>query len=220
MEEHRKYIEAVRASLKEYAHGSPVFEPLAVGDYGDISRVRYDDASRKFLKAGFSSLGDYSMRDSPSGNRAFTFIRMFLSGDGGVSAAYFYHPSIGGIFDLDTEFDDGSFVLTTTAPRSSLLLPPVVISRISLKPQVPFRALVAIHLARVFKHRVFKRLRVSKKFSSEDVIAAQKRQEAIKRAEMKFAGRLSKRQLDELMKPVDGALLPEVEQALLEKWQS
>lgn len=219
MKNNDQYIAEIHRVMKDYAESDTVFELIARGSHPDISRSPYEKAAQKFM-GSFRCLGDYDMVDRKTGAVAFTFLRAFLSQDGRISGAFFYHPDIGGVYDLDTEFDDGTFVVTTTAPSTKLLIPPFALNRVALKPKVPFPILLGLHNARVFKHGVFRKRDVRKKTDSREVFEAQCRQEALKKASVIANQGMSAAQLRSWMKEIEGDLLPEDQAAILEKWKA
>jgi hypothetical protein len=210
----------IQSALRDYAHSNVVFAAAEPRAFPGVNLAYYRKAQRELEGLGFRSLGDYTISLEHQSYPSSTFAREFAFAEFGVMAAFFHLPGVGKVLDFETEFEDGTFHATTTAPRAKMLVPPISISRIHLKRTIPTQLALAIHLALVVGASRQRNTAVRKHRNVEDVHAAQNRQHRLKGAELRVTRRLPKEQLDHLLGGMRAVVLTEDENALLGEWKS
>jgi len=168
---------------------------FAVGDGRDFPQLDlawYESSARSLQMLGYRGVGDLLDLDHNTKHpTARTFIRVLVSNDGNtVAGLYHYwdsrpevrHAAVNDskTLDLETEFDDGSFVITSNMPRQADLDTGPMIDRGVAAIRDP-GALVALHATRVQAYlRRLPKLDIVPKVSMPDVIASEKREHALK----------------------------------------
>jgi hypothetical protein len=177
----------------------------------------YDKTAHKLANKGFRTLADVedkTITATPDGVLMPVLIRTLLSKDGTVMAAL-YHPRIkplmmrlllwvlrklpGKVVDMETEFTDGSFVVTSNAAAAAAIDLPALISAEYLPKTASAHHVAHRHTQRVAAH-IASRHGVSAKAvrTHAEVLASQNRMNAIKAAFRNEIGGITKDELDRL----------------------
>ena len=207
-------ILAVIEATYQATHDYQIVSPRA---FRHLDLSFYDRTTTMLTSKGFRALADVedkTITNTPGGVLMPVLIRSLISKDGTVMAAL-YHPRIrpliprallwvlrklpGKVVDMETEFTDGSFVVTSNAATAAAMDLPALISAeylpITAKPlEVHQRhmARLATHLA----HRPGVTARVVE--THVELIASQNRMNALKAAYRGEIGGVTKEELDKL----------------------
>ncbi len=213
---------------------------LAVVDcreFGHLDLAFYDAATDLLTSLGYRVLGDLENRTLNSNpKRAFCriMIRGLVSPDGSVSVGIYHakrrarhrflswiagHPKHDRIVDVETEYADGSFLLTTNATSASLaLFPPTVRTQF-----VPYGTEITEILAT--HHRRHAALLASEpgctpriRRTLEEVLESQRRQLALKCAFRDSIGGLTVSELQRIAGN-DSVRVAEIAERVRELWQ-
>jgi hypothetical protein len=170
-------------------------------DFKDVDQGAYEQAARDFADAGFRSLGDVIDQTIAELGQTSPPIRVMASADGTTLAAlyHFKNPMMPQsannestlICDLTSEFDDGSFLVTSNTEGLDLMTPPPQIQR----RQLPLETASDMQRAR---HETEKQKLLAAKSGATciavstlgDALEMEKRQQAIKNAFRKGIGYL------------------------------
>lgn len=212
-------VNEIHATLSDYAYSHLVFAASESRAFPDVNLAYYRRTQCALESLGFRTIGDYTISLEHQSYPITTFAREFILAEFGVMATFFHLPGVGKILDFETEFEDGTFHVTTTAPSAKLFVPPVSISRVHLKRTIPIQVALTIHLALVVATSRQKNTVVRKHSNVEDVHAAQNRQHRLKGAELRVTRRLPKEQLDHILSGMKAVVLTEDEAALLSEWK-
>ena len=177
----------------------------------------YDATTQALSAQGFRKLCDVEDRTLAAvpGNVLMpVMIRSLVSSDGSVMASI-YHPRIkplwlrfllwitrkspGKVIDMETEFTDGSFVVTSNAASAAAMDLPKLINAEYFSVATPVDVLRSRHAERVHTHLREHTTIVTKRVASHsDLIAAQNRMDAIKAAYRGEIGCVSREELERL----------------------
>lgn len=186
--------------------------------FGHLDMRFYERTTRLLGSNGFRTLADIedkTITNSPNGVLMPVLVRTMLSRDGTVLAGL-YHPRIrriglrlllwlfrklpGKVIDMETEFTDGSFVVTSNAMSAAAIdQPDALISAEFLPGSVTALAVFHRHAARVAAH-VLARTGVGTRAVSTlgEFLASQNRMNAIKAAYRGEIGAVTKAELERL----------------------
>ena len=185
--------------------------------FGHLDQRFYERTARVLSVEGFRRLADVEDRTitaSPGGVLMPVMIRSMLSKDGAIVASL-YHPRIkprlirlllwvlrklpAKVVDMETEFDDGSFVVTSNAASAAAIDLPSLISATYMPAHATVLGVLQKHIARVTAHAATRPGIHAKKFRTHsDVLASQNRMNAIKAAFRGEVGGVTKEELDRL----------------------
>ena len=180
--------------------------------------IRYYDRTARVLSVeGFRQLADVEDRTitaTPNGVLMPVLIRSMLAKDGTL-AAFMYHPRIksltlrallwllrrlpGKVVDMQTEFDDGTFVVTTNAVSAAAIDLPALISAEFMPANSSPLGIFQRHLTRVAAHAAERPgIRARSIRSHAELVASQNRENAIKAAYRGQVVGISREELDRL----------------------
>ncbi|MBC7841912.1 MAG: hypothetical protein H7099_06355 [Gemmatimonadaceae bacterium] len=186
--------------------------------FGHLDMRFYERTTRLLGSNGFRTLADIEDRtitNSPNGVLMPVLVRTMLSRDGTVLAGL-YHPRIsrillrvllwlfrklpGKVIDMETEFSDGSFVVTSNATSAAAIdLPATLISAEFLAASVTALAVFHRHAARVAAHLIARPGVTARAVSTlDELVASQNRMNAIKAAYRGEIGAVTKAELERL----------------------
>lgn len=193
------------------------FRPAAEADFKGLDRDYYENTTRELLGRGFRQLGDLVDQTIEETSGVVAPIRVLVSADGATTAAL-YHLVPPGMppdadkllmCDVTTEFDDGTFLMTSNTEGSDLMTPPPQIQR----RQFPLRTRVAEMLA---AHASDLDQLTAKKASDggggaspviietvADALASERRQQAAKNAFRKGIGYLDPEEVRRIAESAD-----------------
>ncbi len=177
----------------------------------------YEKATRLLTARGFRVLADVedtTITATPGGVLMPVMIRTLLSKDGTVMAAL-YHPRIkplllrlllwvmrkspGKVVDMETEFSDGSFVVTSNAASAAAITLPELIAAEYLPITARVHDVHQRHTERVAAHlRQRSGITTRSIRTHDELIASQNRMNAIKAAFRGEIGAITKEELDQL----------------------
>ena len=203
-------IEATYQAIHDYV-------VVEAKSFGHLDLAFYERTAKVLSVEGFRRLADVEDRtvtNTPKGVLMPVLIRSMLSKDGTIMAAL-YHPRIkpvlvrmllwvmrklpAKVVDMETEFDDGSFVVTSNAASAAAIDLPSLISAACLPTTATVLGVFQRHLTRVAAHVAARPGVHAKKFTTHaELLASQHRMNAIKAA---FRGEISgitKEELDRL----------------------
>jgi hypothetical protein len=170
------------------------FTPAIAEDFSGVDGVFYDRTREALEAQGFQYLGDTVDRTIAELGKPSPPIRAFVSPDGEtVVGAYHFPfdvppPQINGakcyVYDVGSEFSDGTFLATSNTAELDLMTPPPQIH----KQRVPFSTtlmeLLQLHAAEKAKLQAAKNgATCTIVHTMDDVLAGERRQQIIK---MKF----------------------------------
>jgi hypothetical protein len=175
------------------------FRDATETDFDRVDRRAYERAAREFADAGFRHLGDIVDQTLEQAGHGGAPIRVMASPDGTSVAGIFHvqHDNLPEspdgsttlLCELTSEFDDGSFLVTSNTEGLDRTLSPPQIQR----RQLPLESALDMHRAR---HETEKQklqaakdgVRCKAVSTIRDVIEMEKRQQAIKNAHRKETG--------------------------------
>ncbi|HEY7088721.1 MAG TPA: hypothetical protein VH518_11570 [Tepidisphaeraceae bacterium] len=175
------------------------FRDATDADFAKVDRSAYDQATEDLNRATFRHLGDIvdSTIEETGGNSPP--IRVFASPDGTTTAGVYHFKAPGMeeklgpdgalICDFSSEFSDDSFLMTSNTEGLDLMTPPPKIRRRHCHVQTPLDEIRTTHETEKQKLLAAQPGIQCKSVSTlDDVIAAAKRQQAIKNAFRKNIG--------------------------------
>ncbi len=192
--EAQEMLDKIRAAYQpehEYVQIDP-------NDFKYLDLKYYDEVSENLAASGFRVLGDFEdVTLSQVWPRLRTFIRGLVSHDGTIMAGIYHMKPLGWLrlqvwlgmlknvkaLDLETEFSDGCFVITSTAPKELCLTNPPEIAREHYPPGTSMEEMLESH-----KQRVSQYLRANSHIacipirSLANMLASQNREMAIRSA--------------------------------------
>jgi hypothetical protein len=133
------------------------YRDAAEADFFHLDRDQYESTTRWFEAGGYRVLGDMVNSTIEELSNVTTVYRIMVSEDG-LTEAGMYHfpkpmPSMGDrpifIVDLDTEFSDGTFLVTSNTKETDLLTPPPQLRRNRLPLDTSLATLVDEHKSAV-----------------------------------------------------------------------
>lgn len=199
------------------ASQAPEFKPVNPGEFGRLDLRFYDRTELDFLKAGFRTLGDFEPVHITRAQNRRDLYRMFVAADG-VIAAVISHmkpnrpallmywllrimrkwPKDVHAIELQSELSDGSFLLTNNAGQQPIEFPPTV-EVLSLPVGTRVQDVLKVHRDRLGK-RLGTDVRPVVAASIADLVAAEQRQEKLKREHRLSNGGVSEQELRNLTK--------------------
>jgi hypothetical protein len=170
-----------------------VAEPKIVqaDSYSHLDLDFYRATSAALQSRGFRVLGDIDP-GQPIPMARPLFIRISASADGGVMASVYNYRARGlarlltpthrdvRTIDFESEFSDGTFVVTSNAYAARHLTPPPAISTAYLESDVALHALLSRHLERIAEHVEGRNCRAVQISSLEDALQSQDRLRQVK----------------------------------------
>jgi hypothetical protein len=159
--------------------------PVNAANYRMLDLQYYDQARDYFVGKGFKIMGDFEDADFKRKNPDTPiFLRILVSAKGVISAVIFHlHRADLGVsmrlLDLTTEFDNGTFIVTSKSTQASALAQPGEIQT-TYSPNMTVKELVALHLNRAKEFaRTTKSAPIRLK-DLNDLVSQEKRQQSIK----------------------------------------
>ncbi len=203
-------IEATYQPAHEYVPADPK-------RFGHLDQGFYTRTARQLESNGFRTVAtveDRTITNTPNGVLMPVMIRCLLSKDGTVMAAL-YHPRIkklglrlflwlfrklpGKVVDMETEFSDGSFVVTSNAASAAAIALPALISAEYLPATANVHEVHTLHTARVAAHLAEREgVHALAIATHPQLVASQNRMNAIKAAYRGEIGGITKEELDKL----------------------
>ncbi len=187
------------------------FRPASEEDFEDLDRDYYESTTATLSEAGFRHLGDIVDETIEQLHGIGTPIRVIASLDGSTQVAI-YHldvPDPSGnirlMCDVNTEFSDGTFLLTSNTLGADQMTPPPQIHRRQHPLETPPQELIRLHEIEKQKLLAAKEgVRCVTVSTLADAIASEQRQQAVKNAFRKGIGYLDP---DEVRRISAGAAL-------------
>ncbi len=196
-------LAVIEASYRPTHH----YVAVKASSFRHLDIAYYEKATRLLTARGFRVLADVedtTITATPGGVLMPVMIRSLLSKDGTVMAAL-YHPRIkplllrclfwvmrkspGKVVDMESEFSDGSFVVTTNAASAAAIALPALIAAEYLPRTARVHDVHQRHAERVAAHRQQRSGVTARSIRTHDeLIASQNRMNAIKAA---FRGEIS-----------------------------
>ena len=203
-------IEAAYTATHDYV----VVDPQS---FRHLDLVFYERTAQVLSVEGFRRVADMEERTvtaTPGGKLMPVLIRSMRSKDGAIMVAL-YHPRIkpvgvrillwllgklpGKVVDMETEFQDGSFVVTSNAASSVGFDLPTLISAEYMPAKSSVLGVLQRHIVRVTAHTAARPGVASKKVVTHaELLASQNRLNAIKAAFRGEIGGITKAELDRL----------------------
>lgn len=204
----RKIIRRIRAGMS----GAHEYRQIDWRTFPHLDRAFYERTSQELERRGFVPVGDVedaTIKAQTPDPR--TFLRLMRSGDDRTVAA-FYHvkPGLGWrvlmwlfgmriskVVELESEFSDGGFVSTVTAPRGVDLPTPPQWKRSHHDPRMPLDQLLEHHAAGVAAYvAATPGVAARTAHTLEQVLAMQNRQIAMHRAYLEEVGWVTREYLE------------------------
>lgn len=200
-----KTQKAIYSTQHEYRRITPEEFPF-------LDRQFYDDVRKWLEQDGFDTLGDYeNVTLTAAMPKMRSFLRSF-SGDRGNIIAACYHfrnrgfsrfllrlfkiPSSAKVVEFETEFTDGSFLLTGNSLEMDRTGPVPGLKRVQLPMASPWPDILAAHRRQLqIDMGLNPDLKPRPLRTVEDVIAAQHRQQEIKNRHKKSIGYMDTNEL-------------------------
>ncbi len=207
----KEIIEIIEANYK------PEHEYIAVDEknYRHLDLRYYRSIQKDLEKEGFRYIEDIeniTLRNSPGNVFLPVMIRTMISSDGAISAGI-YHPkaklwlrvvlfltrkSLGKVVDLETEMNDGVFLVTSNAESASAMDSPPLIKAKYFSKNTPLSILLSYHRNSMKEYiREHSSASYTRLEAIEDIRKSQNRMNAIKAA---FRGEIGGIGKDELLK--------------------
>jgi hypothetical protein len=154
----------LRDSLARFAASTMKMQRVEVRDFPAVDPAFYDRMAARLSGLGFNPVGDFvPVTGHQSDGNLRCFIRAFVSPDGLCTAAC-YHPRprlwiravsrvicgrLGKVVELETEFSDDTWVISTTAPKARLFDPPPLFMREHYPEAIEVGELFVLHQKKV-----------------------------------------------------------------------
>jgi hypothetical protein len=203
-------IEATYVPMHEYARVDP-------SQFRHLDLAFYDRTATMLCAHGFhvvANVEDLTISNSPATMLDRIMIRSLLSRDGTVMASCYHprvkHPALrvllwllrklpGKVVDMETEFTDGSFVLTSNASSAEAITLPAMMS-VEFHPfSTSAERIMRRHKERVSWHLAQRRGVAARIFAThDDIIASQNRLNALKAAFRGEVGGITEAELEQL----------------------
>jgi len=201
----------VKGAQKVYA-GPHEFRRAATQEFPDVDLAFYDQTQAWLERHGFRCLGDV---EDTTASQAYpnmrTFLRVLLSNDGTVMAAC-YHINLRGwmkvlqwigllprvlkVLDLETEFNDGTFLATSNSEGLDMLSEVPGHRKVQFPQATAFDEMIEVHRSILAQwggaDSTYQPLRLS---SLDDVLAAQNRSQQIASEYRQKIGYISKEEM-------------------------
>jgi hypothetical protein len=225
-----KRLETIKALSKEKHE----YGPASPRDFPHLDLAFYDRGEHELGQLGFRSLGDWenlTVSGASAGALAFTrtFIRLTVSRDGLVAAALYHaRPRLVLRFmlsvlrkqsffkncEFETEYSDGSFLVTTNSNAASTLrIPPAMIAD-NRPHSTAIATLSGLHRQRMNAYgSLVPSIRPTTYHNADDVLASQHRQQALRAAYWKQIRVISREELAELSRKRDN-LVTQIHEAV------
>ena len=203
-------IEASYAAGHDYV----VVDPQS---FRHLDLVFYERTAKVLSVEGFRRVADVEDRTitaAPGSVLMPVLIRSMLSKDGAIMTAMYYPrikpPGVrfllwmlgklpGKVIDMETEFQDGSFVLTSNAAGAAAIDLPTLISAEHMPAKSSVLGVLQRHIVRVTAHAAARPGVSSKKIATlAELLASQNRMNAIRAAFRGEIGGITKEELDRL----------------------
>jgi hypothetical protein len=185
--------------------------------FGHLDLAFYERTARLLGCNGFRTVGDVenkTITNAPNAVLMPVLLRTMLSRDGTIMVTL-YHPRItkpglrlllwlvgkrpGKVVDMETEFTDGSFVVTSNAAKAGALTLPPLISAEYLASGLTALGVFHRHAARVSAHLLDRPgVRARVMASQVELLASQNRMNAIKAAFRGELGGVTREELETL----------------------
>jgi len=139
-------------------------QPVTAKDFPAVDQEFYDRMAGRLSSLGFKPVGDFvPVTGHQSDGSMRCFIRAFVSHDG-LYAAACYHPRprfwiglvsrvicgrLGKVVEVETEFSDDTWMISTTAPKARLFDPPPLLMREHYPETIEVGELVGVHQQKV-----------------------------------------------------------------------
>ncbi len=209
----RHILATIEATFQPTHH----YVTVKASSYRHLDIAYYEKATRLLTARGFRVLADVedtTITAAPGGVLMPVMIRALLSKDGTVMAAL-YHPRIkslllrfllwvmrkspGKVVDMETEFSDGSFVVTSNAASAAAIALPALIAAEYLPVTARVHDVHQRHTERLAAHLQQRSGVTTRSIRTHDeLIASQNRMNAIKAAFRGEIGGITKDELDQL----------------------
>ena len=164
MKSEGELLAQLRGDLAAFAASAMTMQSVDSRDFPFVDLKFYDVVTARMSLCGFRHVGDFvPVTGQNSDGNLRCFIRAFVSSNGPHSAAC-YHPRprfwvgllsrvlcgrLTKVVELETEFSDDTWIITTTAPRARLFDPPPLLLREHHPDSIEVHELVGIHRRRV-----------------------------------------------------------------------
>jgi hypothetical protein len=220
----KKILETISQEKHDYGPASP-------RDFPHLDLTFYHRGGQELEQLGFLSLGDWenlTLSRASIGGRT-TFIRLAVSRDGlVVTALYHAKPrlvlrlilSVLGrqttfkVCDFETEYSDGSFLVTTNSNAASTLRIPQAMIVDNRPHSTAIATLSGLHRQRMNAYTgLVPPIRPTTYGNADDVLASQHRQQALRAAYWKQIRGISREELAELSRRRDN-LASQIQAAL------
>lgn len=206
-------MDQIRRRMAEYATQPETYVPTDARGFRHLNLAFYDRSQRALEALGFVLLGDFEIAEvkGKTGDPR-CFLRMMAARDGSATAAVF-HPKpslwlrlltrlsgkpLGPTVELETEFSDDSFIANGTPPLL-LLDPPPLLVRQYHPAGTTVDQLVGLHRTQVRRYlETNAGVTIRRASDLAGVLAAQKRQHAIKGVYRQMVGGMSADELRRL----------------------
>lgn len=191
------------------------FRPAAEADFEGLDRDYYENTTRELLGRGFRQLGDLVDQTIEETSGVVAPIRVLVSADGTTTAAL-YHLVPPGMppdadkllmCDVTTEFDDGTFLITSNTEGHDLMTPPPQFQRRQFPLSTPVAQMLVAHASDLDQLTAKK---VSDRGASPvvietiaDALASERRQQAAKNAFRKGIGYLDPEEVRRIAADID-----------------
>ena len=217
MEPVEKAALAILATIEATYQPTHNYVPVNAKAFPHLDLRFYDRTTRLLGSNGFRTLADIedtTITNTPNGVLMPVLVRTMLSRDGTVMSAL-YHPRIkrlglrlllwllrklpGKVVDMETEFSDGSFVVTSNAEAAAAIALPALVSAAYLPSRATALAVHHRHAARVAAHLAARPGVAPKSIATQaELIASQNRMNAIKAAYRGEVGGVTREELERL----------------------
>jgi len=210
------------------------YGPASPRNFPHLDLTFYDRCEHELQQLGFRSLGDWenlTVSRASTSAVAFkrTFLRLAVSRDGLVAAALYHarprlalrlmlsvlgNQTFFKNCEFETEYSDGSFLVTTNSNAASTLrIPPAMI--VDNRPHsTAIATLSGLHRQRMNAYTsLVPSIRPSTYHNADDVLASQHRQQALRSAYRKQIRGISRQELAELSRMRDN-LVNQIQDAL------
>lgn len=189
----RKAADNIFNSLRESYGETHERVPVSPDDFPDLDHRFYDDAQRAFEALGYRFLADIEDRTLTEKNpQRRTMIRILTSADRmshaaiSVAATSEKVPSIAAT-EICSEFQDHTFIISTTAPNSGMSFPPEMIID-NYPPDSSAEALAELHRNKAAEYQSAHSATAIRIETVDDLLASMARQTRLKHLFRKSLG--------------------------------
>lgn len=154
----------LRDGLARFSASTMTMQRVEAKDYPLVDQRFYNQMELRISNLGFNLVGDFvPVTGHQSDGSMRCFIRALIAHDGPYTAAC-YHPRpkfwigllsrilcgrLGKVVEIETEFSDDTWVITTTAPKTRLFNPPPLMMREHYPERTEISELFTSHKAKV-----------------------------------------------------------------------